>query len=379
MQSKRIWMPIITGSLFIAQISLITGCGNETKNEVTTIDSFQVISPVIVDTSYQEQYVAEIQSLQNVEIRAKVRGYIEQIHVDEGKMVREGDILFTLSSRAFQENIIKANAAIKSIQAELKVVEVEIKNTKLLLEKNIVSNTEMEMLMAKKEAILAKMEEEKSSLALAELNLSYTRIRAPFTGVINRIPNKKGSLVEEGTLLTSLSDNREVFAYFNLSESDYLNYIGNKEQGLQVVDLMLANNQLYSFKGKIEATESEFDQSSGNIAFRARFPNPQQLLKHGSNGKILVTKPLKNAMLIPLKSTFEIQDKIYVFTVDDEQVVKQQQIIPKLRIPHFYVIDKGLQSNSKLLFEGAESLKNGDKIYPITLPQNELMRLADQF
>lgn len=379
MQSKRIWMLAIASSLLISQTIIISGCSSETPTNETVVDSFQVITPILVDTSYQEQYVAEIQSLQNVEIRAKVRGYIEQIHVDEGKMVREGDILFTLIGRAFQENIIKANAAIKSIQAELKVVEVEIKNTKLLLEKNIVSNTEMEMLMAKKEAILAKMEEEKSSLALAELNLSYTRIRAPFTGVINRIPNKKGSLVEEGTLLTSLSDNREVFAYFNLSESDYLNYISNKEKGPQVVDLMLANNQLYTFKGKIEATESEFDQTSGNIAFRARFPNPQQLLKHGSNGKILVTKPLKNALLIPLKSTFEIQDKVYVFTIDENQQVKQQQIIPKLRIPHFYVVDKGIDVNSKVLFEGAENLKNGDKIYPITLPKNELMRLVDQF
>jgi membrane fusion protein (multidrug efflux system) len=372
-------MLAIASSLLISQTIIISGCSSETPTNETVVDSFQVITPILVDTSYQEQYVAEIQSLQNVEIRAKVRGYIEQIHVDEGKMVREGDILFTLIGRAFQENIIKANAAIKSIQAELKVVEVEIKNTKLLLEKNIVSNTEMEMLMAKKEAILAKMEEEKSSLALAELNLSYTRIRAPFTGVINRIPNKKGSLVEEGTLLTSLSDNREVFAYFNLSESDYLNYISNKEKGPQVVDLMLANNQLYTFKGKIEATESEFDQTSGNIAFRARFPNPQQLLKHGSNGKILVTKPLKNALLIPLKSTFEIQDKVYVFTIEENQQVKQQQIIPKLRIPHFYVVDKGIDVNSKVLFEGAENLKNGDKIYPITLPKNELMRLVDQF
>lgn len=379
MQSKRFWMLAIASSLLILQTIIISGCSSETPTNETVVDSFQVITPILVDTSYQEQYVAEIQSLQNVEIRAKVRGYIEQIHVDEGKMVREGDILFTLIGRAFQENIIKANAAIKSRQAELKVVEVEIKNTKLLLEKNIVSNTEMEMLMAKKEAILAKMEEEKSSLALAELNLSYTRIRAPFTGVINRIPNKKGSLVEEGTLLTSLSDNREVFAYFNLSESDYLNYISNKEKGPQVVDLMLANNQLYTFKGKIEATESEFDQTSGNIAFRARFPNPQQLLKHGSNGKILVTKPLKNALLIPLKSTFEIQDKVYVFTIDENQQVKQQQIIPKLRIPHFYVVDKGIDVNSKVLFEGAENLKNGDKIYPITLPKNELMQLVDKF
>jgi membrane fusion protein (multidrug efflux system) len=297
--------------------------------------------------------VAEIHALQNIEIRTRVKGFIEQIHVDEGKTVNAGQLLFTLSSRSFKEDLLKANAQLKSAHAELKAVEVEVKNTRILIDKAIVSKSEWEMAVAKKEAVEARIEEAKAAITLAKLNLSYTEVRAPFSGVINRIPNKRGSLVEEGTLLTTLSNNQEVFAYFNFSESDYLNYIhSDQEHKGQTVQLKLANNLLYEHRGTIEVSESEFDATSGNIAFRARFPNPQLLLKHGGNGKIIVTKPLRNAILVPQRSTFEIQDKIFVYVVDEKNVVKQKPITPKMRITDFYIIDKGVTPKETIVYEG---------------------------
>lgn len=340
-------------------------CTSEAKNTGSKADIFPVIKPMLVDTVYQEEYVAEIHALQNVEIRTRVKGFVEQIHVDEGKEVAAGQLLFTLSSRSFKEDLLKANAQLKSATAELKAMEVELKNTKLLVEKNIVSKTELEMVQAKKEAVQAKIEEANSAIAMAKLNLSFTEVRAPFTGVINRIPNKRGSLVEEGTLLTTISNNKEVFAYFNLSESDYLNYIAaGKAEQFKTAQLLLANNSVYNHSGTIEVSESEFDASSGNIAFRARFPNPNSLLKHGGNGKIIITKPLKNAMLIPLRSTFEIQDKVFVFAVDEKNKAVQKTIIPKMRIPHYYVVERGITKDDKIVYEGVENVKDGDAINP---------------
>lgn len=340
-------------------------CASTEKKTTKKTEKFQVIKPMLVDTVYQEEYVAEIHALQNVEIRTRVKGFIENIHIDEGKAVAAGQLLFTLSSRSFKEDLLKANAQLKSATAELKAIEVELKNTKSLVEKNIVSKTELEMVQAKKEALQAKIDEANSAISMAKLNLSFTEVRAPFSGVINRIPNKRGSLVEEGTLLTTISNNKEVFAYFNLSESDYLNYItaGKKEQ-FKNAQLLLANNSLYDHAGTIEVSESEFDASSGNIAFRARFPNPESILKHGGNGKIIITKPLTNAMLVPLRSTFEIQDKVFVFAVDEKNKAVQKTIVPKMRIPHYYVVERGISKDDKIVYEGVENVKDGDAINP---------------
>ncbi|MEY4718117.1 MAG: hypothetical protein RL563_735, partial [Pseudomonadota bacterium] len=196
------------------------------------------------------------------------------------------------------------------------------------------------------------------------LNLSFARIKAPFNGFVNRIPNKVGSLIADGDMLTSISDNREIFAYFNLSEIDYLNYVSANDKHADNVTLKLANQTYYPHVGKIEMIESEFDHATGNIAFRARFPNPDGLLKHGSNGKVVVRKQLKNALLVPQKSTFEIQDKLYVFVVNQEGNLQQRNIMTKMRFPDFYVVESGLSQEEQIIYEGVATLKDGDKIQP---------------
>lgn len=268
---------------------IFTACKN--SQELQTPESFKVFHPLIIDTVYTTEYVAEIHALQNVEVRTRIKGFIEAIHADEGQSVQKGQILFSISNLEYQQELQKAKAAIKSALAELRTGEIELENTLKLLEKNIVSKAELKMVESKVEALKAKVEQAQSDEAQAQLNLSFTEIKAPFDGIINRIPNKTGSLVEEGSLLTTISNNKEVLVYFNLSERDYLEYKSNDSvENSKIVELEMVNNQLYEHKGKIEIIESEFDQSTGNIAFRARFPNPDNLLRHGSTGKLSLQK-----------------------------------------------------------------------------------------
>ena len=349
--------------LFISVCLLMISCTYE--KEAEALDSHKVIYPVVQDAKYSSKYVAQIQSVNYVEIRSKIRGYIEKIYVDEGQPVKKGQLLFALTHNVFEKELQKANAAFRSAVANLKVVEVELANVIVLVVKNIVSKSELYVIQAKVDALKADLEEALANREQQALNLSFSRIRAPFDGFINRIPNKVGSLIAEGDILTSLSDNREVFAYFNLSEVDYLNYIASGERGAKVVSFELANQVLYEYEGTIEVIESEFDSSTGNIAFRARFPNPDGLLKQGANGKVIVNKILENALLIPQKSTFEIQDQLYVYVVNQDNVLEQRNIVYKMRLPNFYVVESGLSKDEQVLLEGVENVMNGDKVHPI--------------
>jgi RND family efflux transporter MFP subunit len=348
--------------ILVLGFGLITSSCNN-KNETEQPDEFQVIRPMVKDNNYDSEYVAEIQSVNHVEIRSRVKGFVEQIFVDEGQQVKQGQVLFTISYSEYENEYRKAIANYKNAIAGLKAAEVELENVKRLVEKDIISKTELEMTIAKMEASKADVEAASANKEQAHLYLSFSKVKAPFSGIINRIPNKAGSLVEEGMFLTSISDNKEAFAYFNLSESDYLTYLSNGEE-TKIVNLKLVNNSDYGHQGKIEIIESEFDRSTGNIAFRARFPNPEEILKHGANGKIVINKQIKNALLIPQKSTFEVQDKLYVYVLNKDSVLEQRNFTPKMRIPDFFLVESGLTGDDYILFEGVENVRDGQKILP---------------
>jgi membrane fusion protein (multidrug efflux system) len=207
--------------------------------------------------------------------------------------------------------------------------------------------------------------------------LSFTEIKAPFDGYIDRLPKKPGSLIEEGELLTSLSDNSQMFVYFNVSEPEYLEYQTNiKGRGNNQVSLLLANNTRLKYKGKIEVIESEFDNETGNIAFRAIFPNPDKLLRNGETGKVLMTVPVRNALIIPQKATYEIQNKKYVFVIDQNKTVKSREITITGEVPDLYVVKSGLSKDEKILLEGVQKVKDDDKIeFEFMNPQEVLSHL----
>lgn len=333
------------------------------KEEKEEAGKFTATSPVVVDTSFTKEYVSQIKSVRNIEIRAQEKGYLQNIYVDEGQYVKAGQLLFRIMPKIYEAELLKA-------QAEAKAAEIELQNTKTLVDKNVVSKNEQAMAEAK-------LDQAKAEMALAKLHLSFTEIRAPFDGTVDRLPLKLGSLVDEGDLLTSLSDNSQMFAYFNVSEPEYLDYQTNtKNRGNTKVGLLLANNHPLRYKGQVETIESEFDNETGNIAFRARFPNPDKLLKNGETGKVLMTIPLSHALVIPQKTTYEIQDKIYVFVVDKNNVVKSRLIAIAGQMPDLYVVESGITETDRILLEGVQKVKDNDKInYEFQSPEEVISHL----
>lgn len=352
----------------VALLSLVvllaeTSCKQQKEEPKEEISTYAVTTPLKVDTSVTKEYVAQIKAVRNIELRAQEKGYLQKIYVDEGQYVKAGQLLFRIMPTVYQTELSKA-------EAEAQATNIELENTKVLASKNIVSKNELAMQQAK-------LAQAKAEVALAKLHLSFTEIKAPFSGTIDRIPLKLGSLVDEGELLTSLSDNSEVFAYFNVSEPEYLNYkTAEKNSVHDKVTLLLANNEPLPYKGVVETVEGEFNSETGNIAFRAKFPNPQGLLKHGETGKVQMTVPLRNALVIPQKATYEVQDKLYVFVVDKNNTVHSRNITAGNALPDLYVVTGGLSEGDKILLEGVQKVKDNDKIQPkFTEPKSVLSNL----
>lgn len=325
---------------------------------------YVVTTALRADTVLTTEYVSQIRSVRNIEIRGQERGYLQHIYVDEGQFVKGGQLLFRIMPKLYEAELLKA-------EAEAKAAEIELLNTQTLADKNVVSKNELAV-------AAAKLERAKAEVSLAKLHLSFTEIRAPFDGTIDRIPKKLGSLIDEGELLTSLSDNSQVFAYFNVSEPEYLDYrMRAVNAGLNTkVRLVLANNQLLPYSGVVETIESEFDSETGNIAFRAKFPNPDGILKHGETGKVQMTVPLHDVLIIPQKATYEIQDKVYVFVVDKNNVIKSRNITISHEMPDLYVVGSGLSENENILVEGVQKVKDDDKIESeFVAPRNVISHL----
>ena len=338
----------VTLALIFSTLLMILSCKDKKEEKEETV-VYPVTSPVKMDTVINKEFVSQIRSERNIEIRALEKGFLEKIYVDEGQHVQAGQVLFRIMPQLYQADVLKA-------KAEVAQAEIELQNASTLAKSNVVSINEKRMAKAKLDAA-------KAELNLAQTHLSFTTIRAPFSGIIDRLPLKLGSLVDEGDLLTSLSDNGGIFAYFNVSEPEYLNYqTHSAERENNQVSLIMANGEVFPNKGTIQTIEGEFDNETGNIAFRAKFPNSNQLLRNGETGKIQMTLPLKNALIIPQKATYEIQDQKYVFVVGKDGVARSKNIKVSYELPDIYIVSEGLDVGDKILLEGVQKVKDDQKV-----------------
>lgn len=341
-----------------------TSCTSK-KEEKEDPTKLLVTSPVQMDTSITKKYVCQIRSIRHIELRAQERGYLQKIYVDEGQFVKEGQLLFQIMPKLYEAEMQKADA-------EVNFAQIEYQNTKRLADSNVVSPNELAMAKAK-------LDKAKAELSLMKVHLQFTEIRAPFDGIIDRFMVRPGSLVDEGDLLTTLSDNSKMWVYFNVPEAEYLEYSASKSAGSKPeVQLLMANNEVFPHPGVVETIEADFDNETGNIPFRATFPNPNGLLRHGETGNILMKEPIRNALLVPQKATFEVLDKKYVFVVGKDNRVKSREITIGADMEDLYVVVGGLNKDEKILLEGLRKVKENDKIsYSFEDPKKVITHLKE--
>jgi membrane fusion protein, multidrug efflux system len=297
-----------------------------------------------------QQYVCQVHSQRHINVRALENGYLEEISVKEGQAVKKGDSMFKIVPAL-------SKAKLDAELAEAQLAQREFNNTKKLFEQKVVSENEVALLHAK----LAKAQA-KAKLAGAKMN--FTHVRAPFDGIVDRLREQLGSLIKEGDILTTLSDNSLMWVYFNVPEARYLEYMAGVEQNKEdhKIELVLANGSKFPQVGRIGAIAAKFNNQTGNIAFRADFPNPERLLRHGQTGTVLIRRTFNNAIVIPQRATFEIRDKRYVYVVDKDDVVHQRAIVVQHEMDDIFVIEKRLDANDRIVLEGVRQVHDGEPV-----------------
>jgi membrane fusion protein, multidrug efflux system len=328
-----------------------------------------VTSPEVKAVTITQPYVCQIHSQRHINVCALENGYLEEIAVKEGQAVKKGDVMFKVIPILYQARL---NAEL----AEAQLAQLEFNYTKKLSEQNVVSEREVALLGAK----LAKAQA-KAQLAGAELN--FASVRAPFDGIVDRLHQQLGSLIKEGDMLTTLSDNSLMWVYFNVPEARYLEYMAslNHDKEDQQIELKLADGSTFKHVGKIGAIEAKFNNETGNIPFRADFPNPNRLLRHGQTGTVVIRHVLKEAIIIPQRATFEILDKRYVYVVSKDNVVHQREIVVKKEgeMDDIFLIERGLAVGDKIVLEGMRQVRDGEKVeYEFRRPELVMATLKNK-
>ena len=372
---------ILFGLLLLALPFSLKSCKKGRQKEPNEQENALTLPVIKIDTTSAitvKDYIGTIEGKVNVEIRPQVEGLLEEIYVDEGDYVKQGQALFKISPLPYQEVLNDALATENVEKAKLKNAQLEIDRLKPLIENEVIAGVQLETAKSNYEVAKASLARASSAVASAKINMEFTVIKAPVSGYIGRLPKRIGNLVTKGETqpLTVLTDISDVYVYFSISESDYLYFTKNKlqqndrensEKGgklMSDVQLILADGTEYSEKGYVDAINGQVDRSTGSIALRASFPNSQDLMRSGNTGTIKLKESKSNVILVPQQATTTIQDKTFVYILDEQSRVKFQMIEIQDVSGQNYIVSSGLKPGDLVIKTGLNKLAEGDIVKP---------------
>lgn len=365
---------ILMGLSLLAMSMTLVGCGGSTTKQSSSEKSYKTLTVELSNSSVSQKYSAAIQGTQFVEIRPQISGTITKILIGEGANVKAGQTLFIIDQVPYQAALDVAKANVKSAQAAAATAELNAQSSQALFDSSVISNNELQIALntlASSQADLALAQAQQTN---AQNDLSYTVIKSPVDGVASMIPYRVGALVSSSITdpLVSVTNNQNMYAYFSMSESQILTLIqenGSSQQLLEnmpSVELVLNNGASYQHLGKVDAISGTIDKSTGTVSLRATFQNPEQLLRDGGNGSVVIRTELDSIMIIPKVATFELQDKIFAYKVIDGKASSSELKIYPLDNGIEYIVESGLDVGDVIVAEGAGLLREGTVIIPQT-------------
>ena len=384
----QLYHRLVPVSLALPLLFALASCGTKAGPAAggpAMTPTLPVLAVQTADATVYQEYATSLEGMQDIEIRPQVDGYLDKVYVDEGSYVRKGQLLFHINDRPFAEQLNTAKAALTAAKAQMLNAEINYNKLKPLVENNIVSPVQLKTAQAGYDAAKASVEQAQAMVHQAEINLGFTSIKAPVEGYIGRIPHRTGSLVGMSTSdpLTVLSEIKEVYAYFSLSESDYLRFqeqfpgktFEEKIRQMPPVQLMMANGSLYPQPGKVQLMTGQFDQSTGAVSLRAVFPNPDRLLRSGITGRIRLPMNVKQALVVPQEATYTVQDKVFVFVVGDSNKVASKPLQLAGQSNAYYFVSGGVSPGEKIVYSGAGNLQEGMMIQPQLISTDSLLKV----
>ncbi|PJJ67987.1 efflux RND transporter periplasmic adaptor subunit [Chryseobacterium geocarposphaerae] len=372
--------------VLISSIILLQNCTKaaEGSNAAPPAPELPVYTVITSPATTYQEFPTALEGKNNVEIRSQVDGYLDKIYVEEGAYVRAGQPLFKIDSRAYGEQMNMASANLQVANANIQKAKVEVDRLEPLVAAKVVSDVQLRTAKANYAAAVAVASQARASVGSAKINVGFTTITAPVSGYIGRIPYKKGSLISrtDPNPLTLLSDISEIYAYFSLSELDFIAFqnkyegatLEQKLKNMPMIDLVIADNTIYPQKGKMSIVDGQFDKTTGAISVRAVFPNANGTLRTGNTGRVRMPQLMSNAVVIPQESTFEIQDKTYVYVVGKDQKVTSKPVTISGKTENYYFISEGIKPGEKIVFTGIGMLKDGVSIKPKAISSDSLLK-----
>ncbi|WP_264751858.1 efflux RND transporter periplasmic adaptor subunit [Chryseobacterium kimseyorum] len=329
-----------------------------------------------------KEYPASIEGVTDVEIRPQVSGYLQKVYVDEGAYVRAGQPLFQIDSRMYAEQYNTAKAGVAVAKANLANLNIDLKRRRELVKESIVSNIQLQQAQAAYDGAKASLTQAEAAAQSARINLEFCTIKAPVSGYLSRINYRLGSLISPSGVdpITVLSDSHEVNVYFSMSENDFLTFqnsqvgstIQEKIKKAPMVGLQIADGHLYEEKGRIDAVEGQFNSNTGSVTFRAKFNNPKNIIRGGNTGKIVIDQHFDNVIMVPIASTSNIQDKVYIFTLNKNNKAVQKAIEISGKSGTNYMVSGGIKAGESYIVSGFERLQPGMSVVPKSANQQAI-------
>lgn len=372
--------------------AIAIGLGSCSKQQAATqqapAPSLQVVTVEPTSSQLYKSYPAILKGKTDIEIRPQVSGFITKVHVDEGQRVRKGQPLFTIDQVQFRAAVDQAQASVNAARTAVANAKITADNNRQLFDRNIISENAWQVSDNQLRQAQAQLAQAEAALTTARKNLSYTVVTAPSDGVVGTIPSREGSLASPSSMspLTTISDNSGMYAYFSLTEKDLLEMtnggttpLADALKSMPAVQLILADGSRYPIEGKVATISGVIDNSTGSASVRALFDNPSGMLRSGNTGQINIPVTTENAIVIPQKATFEVQDLKYVFVLNDSNITVNTPIeVLPLNDGKNYVITSGLKPGDRVVIEGiGTSVRPGMTINPVTPADQQQPAAAD--
>ncbi len=374
-------------ALWVLTAVVLTSCGSKSKQMGEASNDFAVETVQATTADLKTSYPATIKGMQDIEIRPKVSGYLVKLLVDEGSTVHKGQPLFLIDSEQYRASVKAAQAQIRVCKANIATQKLTVENKRMLFKQNIISNYDLQMAVNTLASYEAQLAAAQAQLQSAEDNLRWCTVTSPADGVVGSIPYRVGSLVsaQSAEALTTVSNISKMYVYFSMTEKQLLAL--TREAGgvnaaikkMPAVSLVLSDGSTYSQNGTISTVSGVIDPSTGSVQMRATFDNAQHILRSGGTGSILVPTHANDAIIVPQSATFDVQDKKFVYVVNNDKSVATREItvLPQ-NDGQTYVVASGLRSGERIVVDGVNQLKNGQKINPISRAQLQANQKKEQ-